>query len=98
MAVHTRKRRIHVLALELCVAYCESFSCWRVLVIIVAGSTRGCEVLDTIVVITLVAFSNEADVGSCGYSVNDFFLLLVSIYGLGGGRKKEVPQAFLQLY
>ncbi len=52
------------------------------------GSTRGCEVLDTIVVITLVAFSNGSDVGSCGYFVNDFSLLLVSISWSGWGKEK----------
>jgi hypothetical protein len=48
---------IYVPSLELGVASFKSLLAWRISMIVVASSTR-CEVLDAIVIITLVTFAN----------------------------------------
>lgn len=71
------QRSIDMPSLKLSVARGESFFRWRVSVIVVAWP-RGSEALNAIMVITLISFTNESDVGGTWDSRDFSFLLIVS--------------------
>lgn len=87
---------IDVPSLELSVSCGEGFLAWRISVIVVASSS-GCEVLDAIVVITLITFANQTDIWCCRDAVNRSFLLKVSFYVLQSGSESptaSIPPVF----
>lgn len=72
---------IYVPPLELSIASFECLGAWRISVIIVARSAS-CEILDAIVVISLITFADQTDIWSLWDAMDWYFLSKISFQPL----------------